>query len=181
VKTALLIVDFFTDFEFSGGDKLKKQAVAAARKLAKLKEKAKANGWPVIYVNDNFAHWRDDFTAQVDRLIDRPDEAGDIARLLKPDEKDYYVLKPQRSGFYSTPLERLLNSLKIKRLVIAGLSTDICVMFTAHDAYERGFEVSVPSDCTAAIDPKHKQEALRLLSRVAKADTKRSVDIDLSK
>jgi nicotinamidase-related amidase len=181
VKTALLIVDFFSDFEFEGGDRLKKQAAVAARKLIKLKEKAKALRLPVIYVNDNFEHWRDDFTHQVDRLIERTDEAGQIARLLKPDESDYYVLKPQRSGFYSTPLERLLNSLKVKKLIIAGLSTDICVMFTAHDAYERGFEVAIPSDCTAAVDPKHKRDALQLLERVAKVDTTPSTDIDLAK
>ena len=114
MKTALLIVDFFTDFEFSGGDKLKKQAVIAARKLAKLKEKAKAAGLPVVYVNDNFAHWRDDFSHQVDRLLERNDEAGKIARLLRPEKEDYYVLKPQRSGFYSTPLDKkcqVLNKL----------------------------------------------------------------------
>lgn len=181
MRPALLIVDFFSDFEFEGGERLRAPALAAARKTAKLKQRVKAAGFPAVYVNDNFKHWRDDFSSQVNNLIERSDEAGNIARLLKPDKNDYYVLKPQRSGFYETPLEVLLKSLKVKKLIIAGLSTDICVLFTAHDAVERGFEVAVPSDCTAALDTKHKQEALRLLRRVAEVDTAPSTEIDLGK
>lgn len=181
MKTALLIVDFFTDFNFEGGDRLRKSALVSARRLAKLKKRVVDASAAVVYVNDNFSHWHDDFAHQVSELIERTDDAGEIARILKPDKDDYYVLKPQRSGFYETPLEVLLKSLKVKELIVTGLSTDICVLFTAHDAYERGFTVLVPSDCTAAIDPKHKRVALQLLSRVANADTTPSPDIDLAK
>lgn len=89
-----------------------------------------------------------------------------ITEILAPEENDLYILKPQRSGFYETPLSVLLQSLKVSNLVICGVATDICVLFTAHDAYMRGFQVFVPSDCCAAIELDHHTEALDLLGRV---------------
>ena len=53
---------------------------------------------------------------------------------------------------------------------VIGWTTDICVLFTAHDAYMRKFKVRVPSDCTNAIRPTHHSQALTFLRRVAEAD-----------
>jgi nicotinamidase-related amidase len=90
------------------------------------------------------------------------------------------VLKPQRSGFYETPLSVLLASLEISRLIVTGFTTDICVLFTAHDAYMRGFDVLVPSDCTAAVEGEFHDSALKLMERVANVDTGSSDAIDLT-
>ena len=89
-----------------------------------------------------------------------------ITEILAPEENDLYILKPQRSGFYETPLSVLLQSLRVSNLIICGVTTDMCVLFTAHDAYMRGFRVFVPEDCCAAVEKEHHDQALELLGRV---------------
>ena len=177
-KTALLIVDMISDFEFDDGEKLCPHAFAAAENIRELKRRAKDHCVPVIYVNDNYGHWEEDFRSFADRIGSGSDRGRRITELLAPEENDLYILKPQRSGFYETPLSVLLQSLKVSNLIICGVTTDMCVLFTAHDAYMRGFHVYVPADCSAAVEVKYHTEALELLERVAEARIGGSREID---
>jgi nicotinamidase-related amidase len=93
-----------------------------------------------------------------------------LAKLLRPTPEDLSVLKPRHSAFYGTPLEFLLERLDVSSLIITGLSTDICVLATAQDAYVHKFEVWVPADCAAADTLAHEKEALDLMQRTMKAD-----------
>jgi nicotinamidase-related amidase len=177
--SALLLIDVISDFEFEDGEKLYDNAVIAAERIAKLKLRASDAGLPVIYVNDNYGKWQEDFNAQVDRIIESSARGREIASLLRPDRDDYYILKPQRSGFYETPLDVLLASLNVRDVIVTGFSTDICVLFTAHDAYMRGYGVRVPADCCAAVETHYHDGALELIERVAKADISTSAAIRL--
>ena len=103
-----------------------------------------------------------------------------IAKLLKPDEEDYFVLKPKHSGFYSTTLEILLEHLGAKTLILTGVATDICVLFTANDAYLRDYKLVIPSDCVAANDAHANDLTLKYVERVLKADTRPSAEINFS-
>ena len=179
-KIALLLIDVISDFEFEDGDKLHKNALPAAKALAGLKERAHDAEVPVIYVNDNCGKWQEDFDHQVTEIVERSSRGRDIAEILRPDKQDYYVLKPQRSGFYETPLAVLLASMDVSDVIVTGFTTDICVLFTAHDAYMRGLSVRVPSDCTAAAKKEYHKTALALLERVAHVDIGESSDIEFS-
>jgi nicotinamidase-related amidase len=64
--------------------------------------------------------------------------------VLRPEENDYFVSKPHHSGFYASALEVLLQSLGAKKLIITGFAADICVLFTANDAYMRDYEIIIP-------------------------------------
>jgi nicotinamidase-related amidase len=175
--TAVLIVDMIQKFDHDDGEELFKNALPAADNTSRLKGKAAASNIPVIYVNDNFGDWKHDFKATVEAA--RGSERGkQIVELIEPGPNDYHVLKPQHSGFFSTPLDVLLASLKASTLILTGVATDICILATAHDAYMRGFELIVPGDCTAATTNDQKSTALDLLSRIVKANTGPSVDID---
>lgn len=178
--SALLIVDMISDFEFTDGEQLFKHAIPAAEKIIKLKQRAQDAGWPVIYVNDNYGRWQEDFAQQVKRIIKKKCLGREIAEMLRPSRQDYYVLKPHRSGFYETPLEVLLSSLDVGRVVITGVTTDICVLFTAHDADMRGLKVMVPEDCTAAVAPTHHASALALLRRAAHTETTASAGLEIA-
>ena len=57
------------------------------------------------------------------------------------------MLKPKHSGFYCTPFDILLNHLDTKTLILTGVAGNICVLFTANDAYMRNFQLIVPNDC----------------------------------
>ena len=175
--TALILLDVITNFEFEDGDELLKRTLRIAPNLARLSERAREARVPVIYVNDNFGKWQEDFKTMADHFMSPSAKGHKVVELLRPHPKDYYVLKPHRSAFYSTTLELLLRDLKAKTLIITGVTTDICVLFTANDAYMRGFDLFIPSDCVAAVKPSHTKSTLEFSERVLKADTRRSSDI----
>ena len=167
---ALLILDMISDFEFEDGDKLYPQALKAASAIAQLKKEAKRSGAAVVYVNDHYGRWNEDFHTYTQNVRETSKKGRSIIELIEPESDDMFVLKPQRSGFYATPLGVLLLSMGASRVVVAGVTTDICVLFTAHDAYMRGFSVCVPSDCSAAVRPAHHRRALKFLERIADVD-----------
>lgn len=172
---ALLIVDVINDLDFPEAKQLLRFVPAMSRKLRKLKERAKAAGVPVIYVNDNFGRWRSD----VRRLVEhcRQGRARALVDTLRPEEDDYFVLKPKHSGFFSSTLETLLRYLGARRLVITGIAGNFCVLFTANDAYMRDYELLVPADCAISNTTRENKEALNLMKHYLKADTKISTRI----
>ncbi len=115
------------------------------------------------HANDNSGQWRSDFTFVVDESLGSDSIGAEITRALQPGDADYFILKPKHSAFFATPLEILLDHLRAKRLVIAGVSGDQCVLNTAADARMRDFDVVVPSDCIASLTPARNSRALEQL------------------
>lgn len=177
---ALLIIDAINDLEFEGGAGMLPRAVRMARRLAALKQRASEIGIPTIYVNDNFGRWRSDFHRIVAHCLDDNVRGRPVAEQLVPDENDYFVLKPKHSGFYNTTLDLLLGYLQTKTVILTGIATDVCVLFTAADAYMRDLRVVVPSDCTTALTPKAHRTALSQMRAVLKAEVVVSTSIDLA-
>jgi nicotinamidase-related amidase len=178
---ALILIDLINDLEFEGGRKLLKPAVRAAAAIAKLKQKARAQGVPVIYANDNFGRWRSDFRETVTHVLEDGVRGQPLAELLQPEHDDYFVLKTKHSAFYATTLELLLQYLKAKRVILTGVSGDMCVLFTAADAYMRDLEILVPEDCIASVSAVENRKALQYMKRVFRADTRASTKLDLKK
>jgi nicotinamidase-related amidase len=178
---ALLVLDVVNDLEFEGGAAMLPRAIRMARRIAALKARASAAGVPVVYVNDNFGRWRSDFRRIVAHCLDDDVRGRQVVELLVPDEADYFVLKPKHSGFFNTTLDLLLEYLQVETLVIAGMATDACVLFTAADAYMRDLAVIIPIDCVTALTvPAHRQ-ALAHMRRVLKADVVSSRAIDFAR
>lgn len=147
---ALILIDVINAFEFDGNEAMVEAATRAAPAIEALSKKARAAGVPVIYANDNFGQWRSDFRATVEACSARGSAGKDITQRLRPHEGDYFVLKPRHSAFYATPLELVLRHLMVDSLILVGFATDLCVLFTAHDAHMRGFNLFVPQDCTGS-------------------------------
>jgi nicotinamidase-related amidase len=168
VATALLLVDWINDFEFPEAEQLLAAALPAARNAARLRERASAAGVPIIYVNDNFGHWRSDFESVVERC--RARRGGRIVELLEPRPSDFFVLKPKHSGFLHTPLELLLDHLGVGRVILTGIAGNICVLFTAHDAHMRDFKVAIARDCVASNTAEDNRVALDQLARIVHAE-----------
>jgi nicotinamidase-related amidase len=178
---ALILLDVINDLDFEGGEDLLKSALPAARKLAELKKRAREAKVPVIYVNDNFGKWRSDFHQQLEHVLADGSRGRPIAELLRPDKDDYFVLKPQNSGFYHTQLDLLIQYLGTKTIVLTGFATDICVLFTASDAHMRRLDVIVPRDCVAANDEAEHQRALEHMARVLEAKVMESTELDFKR
>jgi nicotinamidase-related amidase len=173
-RVALLLVDVINDMAFEGSEALVNQAVPMARRLARLKERARAQRIPAIYINDNFGKWRSDFR----RLVDVP--GRDVAKILRPTEDDYFVLKPKHSAFYKTTLDTLLRYLGADTVILTGIAGNICILFSANDAYMRDLRLYVPGDCTVSNTDADNEYALDQMRRILKADTTVSADLDLA-
>lgn len=137
---------------------------------------------PVVYVNDNFDCWHLGFSELVEHLRSAGIPGLPVLNLLAPDPgNDFYVLKPSHSGFFRTGLEVLLKRLGAHTLVLTGFAGDICVLFTANDAYMRGFEVIVPSDCVASELIEDNAHALSQMARLLKANVAPAHALDVER
>jgi len=179
-QAALLLIDVINDLEFPEGEQLLRHALPMARRILDLKRRARAAGVPVIYANDNFGRWRSDFNAQVAHCLHDGVRGQPIVELLRPDEDDYFVLKPKHSGFYSTALDLLLDYLEVETLILTGVAGNICVLFTAHDGYLRDFHLRVPADCVASNTEAENRIALEQMQRILKADIRAAAELDLA-
>ena len=176
---ALLIVDVINDLEFAGGENLLIHALPMAAALAALKRRAKAVGIPAIYANDNFGRWRSDFPKLVENCLKENVRGRPIVAQLAPEEDDYFILKPKHSAFYQTNLQILLDYLGVRTVILTGMAGDICVLFSANDAYMRDLRVFVPGDCIASEDAEQNRQVLMLMQRVLKAETAPSTELNL--
>jgi nicotinamidase-related amidase len=177
----LVIVDVINDLEFDGGDAILRNALPMAERLAALARRARDAGIAVIYVNDNFGKWRSDFRALLDHCRNDDVLGRELAEILAPEKSDYFVLKPKHSGFFSTTLDTLLEYLHARTMIIAGLTTDRCVLFTASDAHMRDLHIIVPEDCCAADSVEHHRDAMQMIQRVLGADVTASAKLDLTR
>jgi nicotinamidase-related amidase len=166
--TALLLIDVVNDMSFNGSETLVRQAEPMSVRLAELKRRATRAGVPVVYVNDNFGQWRSDFRRTVAHCTARSSPGWRVSRRLRPSARDYFVLKPKHSGFYDTTLETLLANLRVRRVILAGIAGNICVLFTANDAYMRELRILAPADCIVSNTPEDNAHALRQIATVLK-------------
>ena len=169
---ALLLIDFVNLLDFDGAELLRDAAAAASAKARRLRSDADALGIPVIYVNDNNGQWHAERGEIVERCLRKGTPGRDIVRRIGPRRRDYFVVKPHLSGFYGTSLPILLPRLGVSRLVLAGLATDICVLFTAADAHMREYGLWVPEDAVASEKPEHGRWALDVMQKSMDAETR---------
>jgi nicotinamidase-related amidase len=171
---ALLVIDVINDLEFPGGENVLPWAERMVPLLAKTRAAAHRAEVPVIYSNDNYGHWRSSFT-DVYRHCTRPGARGrGVSKMMRPTAQDYFVLKPKHSAFFATSLRPLLEYLGTKRLILSGISTNLCVLFTAHDAHMHDYKLVVLSDCCAAESDADHDIALDQLRRFCGARVCRS-------
>lgn len=168
---ALLIIDMINDLEFSSGNEMFPHVIHVAQNIYRLKKRLSAMGIPTIYVNDNYGKWQSDFRSIIEHFIEHDVRGKPVVELLRPNKDDYFILKPTYSGFFATPLQLLLSHLNIDTLILTGMSGNMCVQFTANDAYMRNYDLIVPSDCIVSKTERANEEALRQMHDILKANT----------
>ena len=172
--TALILIDVINDMAFEGAESLVQQAEPMANRLARLKRRAVAAGVPVVYVNDNFGRWRSDFRQTVQHCTSASSPGRRVSIRLRPTTRDYFVLKPRHSGFFDTTLDTLLKNLRTRAVILGGIAGNICVLFTANDAYMRGLRIFAPADCIVSNTAVENEYALEQMKTVLKADIRAS-------
>ena len=176
---ALLLIDVVNDMDFEGSEALVRQAIPMAKRIAELKRRARDASIPVIYINDNFGRWQSDFRKLVEHCLNDGVPGEAIARILQPEEDDYFILKPKHSAFFETTLDTLLAYLGAKTLIMTGVAGNICILFSANDAYLRDYNIVVPGDCVVSNTVEENDHALQQIQRVLKGDVTPSTELDL--
>lgn len=179
-KTALLVIDMINDLSFQGAEGLREPARRAAQAIADLRDAADSAGVPTIYVNDNYDQWHSERSRLIEHATRHEGDRHPLVEKLMPRDEDYFVIKPQFSGFYATNLPVLLPRLDASRLIITGVAADICVLFTAADAHMREYELWVPSDTVASENEQRTQWALEIMENSMSAEIRSTTELALA-
>lgn len=177
---ALLIIDMINDLDFEGGEGMAPAAQAAADAILGLRDEADRCGVPVVYVNDNYGQWHSERSRLIEHVMREESRGHELVRRLEPRTDDYFVIKPQFSGFYSTNLPVLLPKLGANRLILTGLAADICVLFTAADAHMRDYDLWVPRDTVASLSQERTGWALGIMEKSMEADVRATSELPLA-
>lgn len=177
---AVLVVDMLRGFLEEGHPLY---CGARARRIIpnvqKLLEQEIAQGSRVFYLCDRHTPDDPEFAMFPPHCIEGTEEAEIIPELSRyPGE---VVPKRRFSGFFGTPLEKKLANLKPETIVVCGVLTNICVMYSVADARNRDYAVEVPVDCVASTNEKDHLAALDHMEKVLGAKLTRVTAIKLPK
>jgi nicotinamidase-related amidase len=168
-RVALLVLDVISTYAFPGGNRLLAALERRAPNIAAATARARNARVPVIYVNDALGHWDSDFPRIVRTCLDHSPRVRSLTEQLRPLAGDHVLLKPRHSAFYGTPLEALLEHLRVSSLIVAGVSAESCVLATACDAHTHGFRLIVPGDTIAGADDRAVKRTLESVGSAFKA------------
>jgi nicotinamidase-related amidase len=171
VTDAFVLVDVVQTFEHQDGERLLESFRSRHDGFVRALERARADGVPVIYANDNFGIWDGDAPRLVREALDG--RGGELVEALAPQRGETFVVKPRYSAFDHTPLELILRELEVERLLLGGMSTEGCVAQTTIGARELGFKVTVLGNACATTDEAVERLAFDYLERVAGAFVER--------
>jgi nicotinamidase-related amidase len=173
--TAVLVIDMMNTYRHPGAAELVPNVEKIIEPPTDLVRRAReSDGVDLVYVNDN----RGDFTAQLCDLVRSACDGArpDLVKPITPAEGDRMITKVRHSAFYSTPVAYLLNRLGTKRLILTGQVTEQCILYSALDAYVRHFQVVVPTDAVAHIDPDLGAAALKMMQQNMSAELTTAAD-----
>ena len=98
------------------------------------------------------------------RILISGEPGADIIPELYPVEGEIVLDKPGKGAFYATPLGEILAERKIRQLVFAGVTTEVCVQTTMREANDRGFEGLLATDARESYFPEFKQAAIDMIT-----------------
>ena len=183
--TALVVIDMQRDFMEPGGfgetlgndvDLLRSTIEPTAALLAAFRaagitvihtregHKADLSDLPDAKLNRGSPSLRIGDLGPKGRILIRGEEGQDIIPELAPAEGEAVVDKPGKGAFYATEFGDLLTAGGIKSLIVAGVTTEVCVHTTVREANDRGYECLVLADCCGSYFPAFHQVALEMIA-----------------
>jgi nicotinamidase-related amidase len=175
-KTALIIADMLNAYDHEDAEPLAESVREQLPAMVELRERAQAADALVVYVNDNHDEWQAGRQELIEKAL--AGKHPDLVDPIAPHDPVPFIAKGRHSAFYQTALDHLLRSAGVERLVLAGQVTEQCVLYTTLDAYIRGYDVTVPYDAVAHIDPDMAAAALKMMETNMHAEPARAADIE---
>lgn len=160
-KKALLVIDMLNDFvKPDGALYIGEAAQRVAKEVEAIIDKARQEGMPVIYICDN--HRADDaeFNMFKSHCV-KGTKGAEIVEELSPRPADYIILKRRYSAFFGTDLDATLREMGVSELVLVGVCTNICVLYTAADARMLNYDVTVVRNAVASFNREAHEFALK--------------------
>lgn len=168
-ETALIVIDMLNAYDHDDGERLAASARDAVPRIAALRDTARAReDVLLVYVNDNDDRWDAGRQELIQSALDG--RHPELIEPIAPHDPLPFIPKGRHSIFYETALGHLLRVEDVERVVLVGQVTEQCVLYSALDAYLRGFEVVVAPDAVAHIDPELAAAALKMMERNLHAD-----------
>jgi len=162
---ALLVIDMVRDFiDADGKLSIGPAAAKVVRAVARKIDEARAAGWPVIYVCDRHTEDDSEFAMFPPHCI-AGTPGADVVDEIHPRPGDKVIAKRRFSGFFQTDLDLTLRELGVDEIVLVGVCTNICDLYTAADARMLNYKVTVPRDCVASFDEAAHEFALKEMER----------------
>ncbi|MFB4313181.1 cysteine hydrolase family protein [Actinomadura sp. 21ATH] len=166
---ALVVIDMLNPYEHADADALGNSVEKIVEPLRDLIYRAREReDVHLLYVNDNYG----DFSATSDELVGNAlrGRRPDLVEPIRPPAGCPFLSKVRHSVFYGTALEYLLVREGVNTLILTGQVTEQCVLYSALDAYVRHFQIRIPRDAVAHIDPELGAAALRMMERNMRAE-----------
>lgn len=174
--SALIVIDMLNTYDHEDAEPL----VASVRKclpaMVSLRDEARSReDVLLVYVNDNHDDWHAGRSELVEKALDG--EHPDLVEPIAPDGPVPFLPKGRHSIFYETALSHLLQIEDVERVVLVGQVTEQCILYSALDAYLRGYDVVVPRDAVAHIDGELGAAALKMMETNMHAEIVDAADV----
>lgn len=166
VNKALVVIDMLEDFLSPAGNLyVGPEAGRVTRTVAEELARAREAGWPVIFVCDAHLPGDKEFAMFPAHCLCGTSGAAVVSE-LKPRPGEPVLAKRRFSAFFGTDLDLTLRERGIEELVLVGVCTNICILFTAADARMLNYEVTVIGRATGSFDKAAHEFALQQMDSV---------------
>ncbi|ANQ53209.1 cysteine hydrolase [Thermosipho sp. 1063] len=172
---ALIIIDMQNDFAKEGGTLYFKGAENVIPHILRLISNAKKENIPIILTQDWHEENDEEFKIWTKHCVKNTDGAkiiDEILKLIKDYNNVYFIKKTRYSAFYNTNFDKIIKKLNITEVDLAGLVSNICVLFTAEELRNRDIKVNLFKNATNSYDQKLHELSLRLMDEVLKINIK---------
>ncbi|NLP17507.1 MAG: cysteine hydrolase [Firmicutes bacterium] len=171
-KRALLVIDMLNDFILPEGSlSVGPAGEAIVPLIAQQIKEFREAGEPVIYICDHHRAEDPEFEMFPPHCV-QGTPGAEIVEALAPVEGELVIFKRRYSAFFATQLDLCLREMGIVELLLVGVCTNICVLYTACDARMRTYDVTVLKDAVASFDEEAHDFALAQMENVLGVEVK---------